>query len=45
VSRIIGFNPGTGGSAGVRYLQEVANEGMERPLFPELWEIRNWLFR
>lgn len=45
VSRIIGFNPGTGGSAGVRYLQEVANEGMEKPLFPELWEIRNWLFR
>mgnify|MGYP002633582759 CR=1 FL=1 len=37
VHKIIGFKPGTGGSAGVGWLQHVT----EHRFFPELWEIRN----
>ena len=36
VERTIGSKPGTGGSAGSRYLHSTLN----RPLFPDLWEIR-----
>ncbi len=43
VSRIIGFKAGTGGSAGVSYLLETANEGIRKPLFVELWEVRDAL--
>ena len=35
VARTIGSKPGTGGSAGVKYLESTL-----RPLFPDLWEIR-----
>lgn len=35
VARTIGSKPGTGGSAGVGYLETTI-----RPLFPDLWEIR-----
>ena len=43
VSRIIGFKAGSGGSAGVSYLLETANEGIRKPLFVELWEVRDAL--
>lgn len=43
VSRIIGFDAGTGGSAGVEYLLEVATDGIRKPLFMELWEVRHAL--
>ena len=36
VERTIGSKPGTGGSAGSQYLHSTLN----RPLFPDLWEIR-----
>ncbi len=36
VQRTIGSKPGTGGSAGAAYLMSTLN----RPLFPDLWEIR-----
>jgi tryptophan 2,3-dioxygenase len=36
VQRIIGLKPGTGGSAGVGWLQHVT----EHRFFPELWSIR-----
>ncbi len=36
VQRIIGLKPGTGGSAGVGWLQHVT----EHRFFPELWNIR-----
>jgi tryptophan 2,3-dioxygenase len=36
VERIIGFKPGTGGSAGVSFLRRV----LETRLFPELWDVR-----
>ena len=39
VHKIIGFKPGTGGSAGVGWLQNVTNH----KFFPELWEIRDRL--
>lgn len=41
VQRIIGLKRGTGGSAGVPYLQK----GMEVRLFPELWDVRTLLER
>ena len=41
VHKIIGFKPGTGGSAGVGWLQQVTNH----KFFPELWEIRDELWR
>ena len=37
VHKIIGYKPGTGGSAGVGWLKHVT----EHRFFPELWEIRN----
>ena len=37
VHKIIGFKPGTGGSAGVGWLRGVT----EHRFFPELWDIRN----
>ena len=36
VQRIIGLKPGTGGSSGVAWLQQVT----EHRFFPELWSIR-----
>lgn len=44
VARVIGQNTGTGGSTGLRYLQKVAINGMENPLFPEIWEVRNLIY-
>jgi tryptophan 2,3-dioxygenase len=44
VARVIGQNTGTGGSTGLRYLQKVAIDGMEHPLFPEIWEVRNQIY-
>jgi tryptophan 2,3-dioxygenase len=44
VARVIGQNTGTGGSTGLRYLQKVAIDGMENPLFPEIWEVRNQIY-
>jgi tryptophan 2,3-dioxygenase len=45
VARVIGQNTGTGGSTGLRYLQKVAIDGMENPLFPEIWEVRNLIYQ
>lgn len=39
VQRTIGHKPGTGGSAGSRYLATTLNQ----PVFPDLWEIRSRL--
>jgi len=39
VERIIGHKPGTGGSAGARYLAST----LEKRAFPELWELRSAL--
>ena len=39
VQRIIGLKPGTGGSAGVGWLQHVTSHRF----FPELWSIRTQL--
>jgi len=36
VERIIGFKPGTGGTAGVPYLRRM----LDAVLFPELWKVR-----
>ena len=44
VSRVIGITPGTGGSTGLQYLQAAANQLIETPLYPELWEVRNAMF-
>jgi tryptophan 2,3-dioxygenase len=44
VSRVIGINPGTGGSSGLQYLKSAANQLIESPLYPELWEVRNAMF-
>ena len=44
VARIIGSNTGTGGSSGLRYLKGVANQLFETPMFPELWDVRNYMF-
>lgn len=45
VARVIGQSTGTGGSAGLRYLQQTAVEGMEQFLYPELWQVRNEIFQ
>lgn len=45
VSRVIGINRGTGGSSGLPYLQAIANQLITHPLYPELWEVRNAMFR
>lgn len=39
VERVIGFKPGTGGTAGVAYLKKL----LEIRLFPELWDVRTAL--
>jgi tryptophan 2,3-dioxygenase len=39
VERTIGAQPGTGGSEGARYLMTT----LDRPIFPDLWEIRSRL--
>jgi tryptophan 2,3-dioxygenase len=39
VQRIIGFKTGTGGTAGVGYLKQA----VDRPFFPELWDLRTEL--
>ncbi|MEZ5666708.1 MAG: tryptophan 2,3-dioxygenase family protein [Alphaproteobacteria bacterium] len=39
VARIIGFKPGTGGTAGVAYLKRA----LEHRFFPELWDVRTAL--
>ena len=39
VERIIGNNPGTGGSAGAPYLRRT----LEKRVFPELWSLRTEL--
>jgi tryptophan 2,3-dioxygenase len=44
VSRVIGINPGTGGSSGLKYLKVVANQLIDSPLYPELWEVRDRMF-
>ena len=44
VSRVIGSNAGTGGSSGLRYLQQAANQLIESPMYPELWDVRSEMF-
>ncbi len=39
VERVIGFKRGTGGTSGVPYLRDA----LDRPFFPELWEVRTLL--
>ena len=39
VERIIGFQPGTGGTEGVGYLRKM----LDTVLFPELWRVRSTL--
>ncbi|WP_035568945.1 tryptophan 2,3-dioxygenase [Caballeronia sordidicola] len=39
VERLIGFKPGTGGTAGVGWLRHIVDQNF----FPELWEIRSQL--
>jgi tryptophan 2,3-dioxygenase len=44
VSRVIGSNVGTGGSSGLRYLKQAANQLFENPMYPELWDVRSEMF-
>jgi tryptophan 2,3-dioxygenase len=44
VSRVIGSNTGTGGSSGLKYLKQVANQLFENPMYPELWDVRSEMF-
>jgi tryptophan 2,3-dioxygenase len=44
VSRVIGSNAGTGGSSGLRYLRQAANQLIEHPMYPELWDVRSEMF-
>jgi tryptophan 2,3-dioxygenase len=44
VSRVIGSNAGTGGSSGLRYLRQIANQLFEDPMYPELWDVRSEMF-
>jgi tryptophan 2,3-dioxygenase len=44
VSRVIGSNAGTGGSSGLRYLRQVANQLFEDPMYAELWDVRSEMF-
>jgi tryptophan 2,3-dioxygenase len=44
VSRVIGGSAGTGGSSGLRYLRNVANQLIDHPIYPELWDVRTALF-
>jgi len=44
VSRVIGNSTGTGGSTGLKYLRQAANQLLDDPMYPELWDVRNALF-
>jgi hypothetical protein len=44
VSRVIGSTAGTGGSSGLRYLRQAANQLFENPMYPELWDVRSEMF-
>jgi tryptophan 2,3-dioxygenase len=44
VSRVIGSNAGTGGSSGLKYLRQAANQLFEDPMYPELWDVRSEMF-
>ena len=44
MSRVIGSNAGTGGSSGLRYLHQAANQLIESPMYPELWDVRSEMF-
>jgi tryptophan 2,3-dioxygenase len=44
VSRVIGSNVGTGGSSGLKYLKQAANQLFEDPMYPELWDVRSEMF-
>jgi tryptophan 2,3-dioxygenase len=44
VARVIGTVSGTGRSTGLDYLRKTAFESFDRPLFPELWDVRNKIF-
>ncbi len=44
VSRVIGHNAGTGGSSGLSYLRQAANQLFENPMYPELWDVRSEMF-
>jgi tryptophan 2,3-dioxygenase len=44
VSRVIGGNAGTGGSSGLNYLRQAANQLFEHPMYPELWDVRSEMF-
>ena len=44
VSRVIGSNPGTGGSSGIKYLRAAASQLFEDPIYPELWDVRSEMF-
>jgi tryptophan 2,3-dioxygenase len=44
VSRVIGSNAGTGGSSGLKYLRQAANQLFEYPMYPELWDVRSEMF-
>ncbi|MBV9687687.1 MAG: tryptophan 2,3-dioxygenase [Alphaproteobacteria bacterium] len=44
VSRVIGGNPGTGGSSGIKYLRAAASQLFEDPIYPELWDVRSEMF-
>jgi len=44
VSRVIGSNTGTGGSSGLKYLRQAANQLFENPMYPELWDVRSEMF-
>jgi tryptophan 2,3-dioxygenase len=44
VSRVIGSNTGTGGSSGLSYLMQAANQLFRDPMYPELWDVRNEMF-
>src|SRR5262249_50823626 len=35
---------GTGGSSGLRYLKQAANQLLESPMYPELWDVRSEMF-
>jgi tryptophan 2,3-dioxygenase len=44
VSRVIGSNTGTGGSSGLKYLKQAADQLFEDPMYPELWDVRSEMF-
>ena len=44
VARVIGSNSGTGGSSGLQYLKMMANQLIDSPMYPELWDVRTAMF-